>query len=51
MFTEFLANFGDKNRDGKISKSEWNDFYAAISSGIENDSIFEIFMAGAWKLN
>jgi Ca2+-binding EF-hand superfamily protein len=40
IFTEYLSHFGDKNRDGKITKSEWNDYYAAISANIDNDDHF-----------
>ena len=50
VFVEFLANFGDKNRDGKIDRSEWNDYYAAVSSSIDNDEHFVQLMIAAWKL-
>jgi hypothetical protein len=40
VFTKFLTNFGDKNRDGMITRSEWNDHYAAISANIDNDDHF-----------
>ena len=49
-FLEFLANFGDKNNDGKITKVEWNDYYAAVSSSIDNDDHFVALMKNAWKL-
>lgn len=49
-FLEFLANFGDKNNDGKITKTEWNDYYAAVSSSIDNDDHFVELMKNAWKL-
>ena len=49
-FLEFLANFGDKNNDGKITKTEWNDYYAAVSSNIDNDEHFTTLMKNAWKL-
>lgn len=49
-FLEFLANFGDKNNDGKITKTEWNDYYSAVSSSIENDDHFVMLMTQAWKL-
>ena len=49
-FLEFLANFGDKNNDGKITKTEWNDYYAAVSSSIDNDEHFCQLMTTAWKL-
>ena len=50
VFLEFLANFGDKNRDGKIQKDEWNEYYAAVSSSIDNDEHFVQLMRAAWKL-
>merc|ERR1712048_582037 len=51
VFLEFLANFGDKNRDGKIQKDEWNEYYAAVSSSIDNDDHFVQLMKAAWKLD
>ena len=39
-FLEFLANFGDKNNDGMITKTEWNDYYASVSASIDNDDHF-----------
>jgi hypothetical protein len=51
VFTGFLAQFGDKNGDGMISRNEWNDYYAAISSNIDNDDHFCSLMRNAWKLD
>ena len=51
VFLEFLANFGDKNRDGKVQRSEWNDYYAAVSASIDNDDHFVQLMKTAWKLD
>ena len=50
VFLEFLTNFGDRNRDGKLERSEWNDYYAAVSSSIDNDDHFVQLMKTAWKL-
>ena len=50
VFLEFLANFGDKNRDGKIQRSEWNEYYAAVSSSIDNDDHFVQLMKAAWGI-
>lgn len=50
VFIQFLQNFGDKNRDGTISKEEWNDYYAAVSANIDNDDHFINLMITAWKL-
>jgi len=43
-FLEFLANFGDKNNDGKITKTEWFDYYSAVSSSVQNDDHFACLM-------
>ena len=49
-FLEFLANFGDKNNNGQITRTEWNYFYAAVSNSIENDDHFCTLVASAWGL-
>ena len=51
VFVEFLACFGDKNGDGMITTQEWNDYYAAVSSNIDNDQHFIALMRNAWKLD
>ena len=40
VFTQFLSNVGDKNKDGTITHAEWNDYYAAVSASIDNDDLF-----------
>ncbi len=37
IFNEFLKNLGDVNNDGRIEKSEWNEYYAGISASVDND--------------
>ena len=51
VYTEYLANFGDKNRDGTITRNEWNDYYAAVSANIDSDEHFVMLMRNAWKLD
>lgn len=51
VFTHFLKAYGDKNRDGMISRAEWNDHYAAISANIDNDDHFVSLMKTAWRLD
>jgi calcyphosin len=51
ILIEFLENFGDKNKDGKITKSEWKEYYAAVSSNIDNDDHFILLMRNAWQLD
>ena len=50
VFTQFLQSFGDKNRDGCISRPEWNDYYAAVSSSIDDDDHFIELMKNAWSI-
>ena len=50
VFLEFLQNFGDRNRDGKITRSEWNEYYAAVSASVDNDDHFVQLMKAAWRL-
>ena len=50
VFWDFLESFGDTNRDFRISKTEWDDYYAAVSSNIDNDDHFILLMKNAWKL-
>ena len=50
VFVEFLACFGDKNKDGTITRAEWNDYYAAVSASVDNDEHFVGLMRSAWKL-
>ena len=51
IFNEFLANFGDKNKDGTVTKQEWLEYYAAVSSNIDNDDHFILLMRNAWQLD
>lgn len=51
IFMEFLANFNDRNGDGKINREEWSEYYSAVSSSIDNDDHFVQLMKTAWKLD
>ena len=37
VFTFFLKNFNDMIGCRKIDRKEWNDYYYAVSSPIDND--------------
>eukprot|EP00828_Plagiopyla_frontata_P039942 TRINITY_DN5287_c0_g1_i1.p2 TRINITY_DN5287_c0_g1~~TRINITY_DN5287_c0_g1_i1.p2 ORF type:complete len:136 (+),score=26.98 TRINITY_DN5287_c0_g1_i1:327-734(+) len=50
VFVEFLQNFGNTSKDGKITRKEWNDYYQAVSASIENDDHFVKLMKLAWRL-
>ncbi len=49
VFTQFLQSFGDKNKDGTITRAEWNDYYAAVSASIERDEHFNELVKSCWK--
>ena len=37
--------------DKMITKSEWNDYYSAVSASIDNDEHFVELMRTAWRLD
>jgi len=49
-FREFLTSFNDRNRDGRVTKDEWDEYYAGVSSSIDNDDHFVQLMKTAWRL-
>jgi Ca2+-binding EF-hand superfamily protein len=51
VFSLFIKNFNDKTNTGKIDREEWNDYYASVSSSIENDDHFVILMKTTWNLD
>ena len=50
-FREFLQSFNDRNHDGRVTKDEWDEYYAAVSSSIDNDDHFVQLMKTAWRLD
>lgn len=36
--------------NGRISKSNFEDFYKDISAGIDDDANFELMMKSAWQI-
>ena len=50
IFAEFMGSFGDKDGDGKITKEEWYDYYAGVSSNMDTDDEFELMMRNAWHI-
>lgn len=50
VFSQFLQNFGDRYGDGSISRAQWNDYYAALSSSIAKDEHFIQLVNDCWAL-
>ena len=52
VFDGFLAGFdvgGEK--DGMVTPQEWENYYANVSSSIDNDDYFELMIRNAWHIS
>ena len=52
VLRDFLENFdvgGEK--DGVVTPSEWENYYANVSSSIDNDDYFELMIRNAWRIS
>ncbi|XP_002739710.2 calcyphosin-like protein [Saccoglossus kowalevskii] len=51
VFAIFLNNFDSPNeKDGKVTKEEFQNYYSGVSASIDEDSYFILMMRTAWKL-
>lgn len=58
VFDEFIETFDMHHsvsdlsrRDRKITKEEFTEYYANVSSVVDEDSYFELIMTNTWRLN
>jgi len=40
----------EDQRDGRVSKAEWTEYYNNVSMSIDRDDYFELMMTNAWDL-
>lgn len=52
VFQVFLNNFepDPKYRDGQVTHEEFLNYYAGVSSNIDDDTYFDLMMRNSWKL-
>lgn len=52
ILVKFLCNFDNQtNPDGRVTYQEFLNYYAGVSSGIDNDQHFELLLTRAWNLD
>lgn len=51
ILNEFLAQWDTVQRDGKVTKEEFADYYKDVSASIDEDDYFELMIRNAWHLD
>jgi Ca2+-binding EF-hand superfamily protein len=50
VLNEFMAQWDTVEKDGKVTKEEFCDYYADVSASIDEDDYFELMMRNAWHI-
>ncbi|XP_069483227.1 calcyphosin-like protein isoform X2 [Ambystoma mexicanum] len=51
VFRVFLDNFDSPyDKDGKVTKDEFLNYYSGVSASIDSDAYFVLMMTSAWKM-
>ena len=52
ILREFLDTFDvGGERDGKVTRSEFENYYSNVSASIDDDDYFELMMRNAWHIS
>lgn len=47
---QFLDSFDSNDKDGKVTKDEFLNYYSGVSASIDSDAYFDLMMRNAWKI-
>ncbi|XP_058959465.1 calcyphosin-like protein isoform X2 [Pocillopora verrucosa] len=50
VFEEFLERFEPDQKDGKVTRAEFLEYYACLGANIDSDAYFDLMVRSAWKL-
>ncbi|KAF3701609.1 Calcyphosin-like protein [Channa argus] len=51
IFRKFLDNFDSPyDKDGQVTKEEFENYYCGVSASIDSDAYFVLMMRNSWKL-
>jgi Ca2+-binding EF-hand superfamily protein len=50
VLNEFMAQWDTVEKDGKITKEEFIDYYTDVSASIDEDDYFELMIRNAWHI-
>jgi DNA-binding beta-propeller fold protein YncE len=49
-YEEFLSQWDRLEKDGMVSREEFEDYYKGVSSSIDDDDYFELMIRNAWRI-